>query len=126
MQRLRLYLMRVLKLIQNFKQTNRMSDFNFITDLDSLDGRAIFANRILKLIYEKNNGDLSKSIQEAKPYFYDLDEYVRNIYELIDAQIPLYAYYHLITLEADNWCFEDDEYKDAIERTKKACELYYK
>lgn len=103
-----------------------MSDFNFITDLDSLDGRAIFANRILKLIYEKNNGDLSKSIQEAKPYFYDLDEYVRNIYELIDAQIPLYAYYHLITLEADNWCFEDDEYKDAIERTKKACELYYK
>ncbi len=65
---------------------------SFETDLENLDERSVFANRICKLIFEKHNGDLDAAIVEAEPYFNDLEEFVRNIYELVENEIPLYAY----------------------------------
>jgi hypothetical protein len=102
-----------------------MEDFEFETNFDELDERSIFANRIFKLIYEKNNGDLDKSIEEAEPYFNDLEEFVRNIYELIYTQIPLYAYYKLLKYGKNNYGFSEVQYKDVLSVTREACRLYY-
>lgn len=102
-----------------------MNIFDFKIDFEKLDDRSIFANRICKLIYNKNKGDLQKSIEEAEPYFKGLDQFVRNIYELIEYEIPLYAYYELIKYGMDNYDFNKKEYDVAIKKTKKACILYY-
>lgn len=97
----------------------------FEEDLEYLDGRSIFANRILQLLYEKHNGDLDKACEEAEPFFEDLEEYIRNIYELVDSEIPLYAYYRLKKYGADANDFSDEEYLEILEDTKQACKIYY-
>lgn len=103
-----------------------MEYFDFETDFENLDERSVFANRICKLIFEKHNGDLDKAITEAEPYFNDLEEFVRNIYELVENEIPLYAYYRLLEYGADNWGFDENEYQEKIEKTRNACEFYYR
>lgn len=102
-----------------------MEYFDFETNLENLDERSVFANRICKLIFDKHSGDLDKSIIEAEPYFNDLEEFVRNIYELVENEIPLYAYYILLKYGADNWGFEENEYQEKIAKTRYACTLYY-
>ena len=102
-----------------------MEFFEFKTDFNNLDGRSIFANRICKLLFEKHNGDLVEAIKEAEPFFCDLEEYVRNIYELIENEIPLYAYYKIMEHGAGNWGFEEHEYQEKITKTIAACKLYY-
>jgi len=102
-----------------------MEYFDFETDLENLDERSVFANRICKLIFEKHNGNLDAAIVEAEPYFNDLEAFVRNIYELVENEIPLYAYYRLLKYGADNWGFDENEYKEKIAKTQDACRLYY-
>lgn len=102
-----------------------MSFFVFEQDLERLDARSVFANRICKLLYEKHDGDLDKAIEEAEPFFDELELFVRNIYELVDSEIPLYAYYQLLEYKADNWHFDENEYQEKIENTRLACKLYY-
>lgn len=97
----------------------------FIENQEELDYRSIFANRILKLIYEKHSGDLDKAIIEAESFFNDFQEIIDNIYELIDTEIPLYHYYQLLKYGFENWSITEEEYKTQIELTKKACKLYY-
>ncbi len=58
--------------------------------------RSTFANRVLKLIYEKCEGNLDKAIILAEPFFEDFDENLRNVYQFIDSEIPLWAYHHLL------------------------------
>jgi hypothetical protein len=102
-----------------------MEDFEFVADLSKLDERSIFANRVLKLIYQKNEGDINKSMEEADPFFDDFDNLVRNIYELIENEIPLYAYRNLLKYGRDNWGYTEIEFKDKITKTIDACEFYY-
>lgn len=98
----------------------------FKTDLESLDERSVFANRILKLIYDKHNGDIDSAIKEIKPILDGLEEFVRNIYELIDNEIPLYHYYELLENGADDFDLTEDEYQEWLQITRKACVYYYK
>lgn len=105
--------------------TLQKSSDKFKKDLNKLNGRSVFANRILKLIYDKHNGDLDKSIKEAELYFNDLEEYVKNIYELVDSEIPLYAYYRLLKYGSVGLGLEENEYQEIIEKTKDACIYYY-
>lgn len=98
----------------------------FETNFKRLDGRSTFANRVLKLIYQKHNGNIDAAIIEAEPFFVDFKEYVRNIYELISTQIPLYRYYELLRDGAENYGYSEAEYEEKIEDARKACELYYK
>ena len=97
----------------------------FIENQEKLDYRSIFANRILKLIYEKHSGDLDKAIIEAEPFFKDFEEIIRNIYELINSEIPLYHYYELLKYGFENFDITEEEYQKDLEITKKACKLYY-
>lgn len=100
--------------------------FEFKKDLNSLDEKSIFANRICKLVYQKHDGNLDYSIRELAPYFQDLKTFVRNIYELIGSEIPLFAYYQLIKFGANNWDFTELEYTEVLNRTIEACHYYYK
>ena len=102
-----------------------METFEFEPDLECLDDRSVFANRICKLIFQKHNGNLDKAIVEAEPIFNDLERFVRNIYELVETEIPLYAYFQLLKYGANNWRFDQNEYKQKIAKTQDACIVYY-
>lgn len=78
----------------------------FEADLDDLNDRAVFANRIFKLLWQKHGGDIDDAIAEAESFFDDLERYVRNIYEIKDTEIPLWSYAYLLENGADNWGYE--------------------
>ena len=91
------------------------------------DGRAGFANRICKLIYDKYEGDTDKIItsNEFIKLYNDLDEWVRNIYEVYDSKVPLISLYELKEHGADNYGYTDEEYTKSIDNCIEACKKYY-
>lgn len=104
-----------------------MGQYVFIPPSEIVEGgRSSFANRICKLIYEKHDGNIDAAILEAEPFFNDLEEHVRNIYELICNEIPLWAYWYLLKHGADNFGFTESEYQTAIHNSIHACIDYYK
>ncbi len=104
-----------------------MEPYEYSTPTPDLNHRSIFANAVLKLIYQKHDGDLDAAVEEAKPFFEHFENNIRNIYELIDDEIPLYSYYNLLEAdEPDDLDLTEDEYKQSIINAKAACELYYK
>lgn len=101
--------------------------YNFVNKEDAFDkDRAGFANRICELLYIQSGYDVDKAISNGEDIFSDLNEHVRNIYELIDKYIPLMAYYELKEYGKENFDMDDNEYEEAIINTKKACDVYYK
>jgi hypothetical protein len=100
-----------------------MRDFLEPTNLDY---RAIFANRVLKLIYEKHNGDLDKAVIEAAPFFEEMDEIIRNVYELIDSQIPLWNYNRVKNCAKEQLGYKtEEEREEELAKTIGACRVYY-
>lgn len=95
-------------------------DKNLISDT-----RSVFANDVCRLIMQKNNGNIAKSLDEIEPIYNGFDENVRNVYELINNQIPLFALYDLKRLGADNYGMTEEEYLEAMSRTSIACLSYY-
>ena len=63
------------------------------------DYRAKFANSVLKLLWNKHGNSCSAALLEdvaiQRVYF---DEYVRNIYEVINDEIPLFAWHDLVKI----------------------------
>lgn len=98
--------------------------WNFVA-IDELSDRAIFANKICKLIYQKHKGDINLALEEYKDLDGYLHEYVRNIYELIQDEIPLMAYHDLIEDGASNYDLSDEEYEEAKRRCIEAAKIYY-
>jgi hypothetical protein len=99
--------------------------FNFKTNLDELEYRSKFVNKICKLLYDKCNGDLNKAINCDSQIFNDIEENVRNIYQFVETEIPLFAYYRLMKYGADDYGLSQSEYEEAITNTINACLLYY-
>lgn len=85
-------------------------------------GRAGFANRVCKALFNNCGNNLDKALKDIEPIYEDFFENVRNIYE---AKIPLFALYELIKDGADNYGFTEEEYKVGKDNTKKACYEYY-
>ena len=99
--------------------------YNF-KDRERVDYRAQFANEILQLVYDKYNGKLTfKMMAEVGEFNGYLEGNVRNIYEVIDSEIPLLALYELHLHEPSNWGFTKEEHEAAIARTKKAVIEYH-
>lgn len=101
-----------------------MFEFENVNELD--DTRSIFANRVCKLLYQKHNGDLEKAMKEGEIFFEEFEILIRNIYELVENEIPLYALFRLRKYGADNFGFDDEEYLSAETNCIIACEKYYK
>lgn len=101
-----------------------MEYFDFIAP-DECDERALFANRICKILYDKHNGNPDEAIIDGKKIFEGMEKFVRNIYELVENEIPLYAYSRLLELGKDNYDLTQEEYESALDATIKACLYYY-
>jgi len=101
-----------------------MEPFTFI-DKSEIDERAAFANAVCQLLYDKHYGNLDVLATVVEPIYNNFQGCVRNIYELIGSQIPLFALYELKTYGAKNWDFTKKEYADALSRAEKACRDYY-
>lgn len=101
--------------------------FNFVHAKDiEHESREGFANIICKLVYDRYEGNLESAVEAAEPLLEGLDRYVRNIYELVNNRIPLYALYNLKKHGADNYGLTDFEYEQAISAAEAACHEYYK
>jgi len=86
---------------------------------EDISDKAEFANKVLDLIFQKHDGNLTRIIEdkhfiEIYNYF---QEYVRNIYEVIDTDIPLFYYYELKKHGVDNYWFGDISYDEVVENT---------
>lgn len=99
--------------------------FKFETNFENLDPRSKFANDICQLVIDKHHGDFEKSLVEIKPIYNHFENHVRNVYELINKEIPLFTLYELITHGKDNYGITEYEYQEAINITKQACNTYY-
>lgn len=102
-----------------------MEYFEFV-EVDKLEYRSKFANRIFKLLYEKHNGDLDKASTDGEPFYEGMEELIRNFYELVENEMPLYALWYLRKHGADNYDFTEEEYKQAEQNCIDACHKYYK
>ena len=91
------------------------------------DDRSIFANSVCKIIYEKNNGDLIKCVSELKPIYDSFFEHVRNVYELVGSEIPMFYLYELKTRPEDNWDFSELESNidNEIQKAIESCHEYF-
>lgn len=99
-----------------------MFEFNLNSEKDE---RSIFANNVCKLLVEKHKGNLTDAVKELKPIYDNFFDNVRNIYELVDNEIPLFALHELSIQGKGNWDFSEEEYQSAITRTQKACIDFY-
>lgn len=93
---------------------------------NNMDSRSEFANKVCALIYQKYNGDLEKCLKNIEPLYEDFFKHVRNIYQFVDSQIPLFFLYELKKHGPDNFDMNDQEHEKAIEITEKACSFFYK
>ena len=92
------------------------------------DDRSTFANAIFKLIYNKYNGDFNNVLllKESSEMLGYLDDFVRNIYEVIDSEIPMMAYLQVLKYGSHGFC-EWDEYStpEALNVIESYCYKYY-
>ncbi len=97
----------------------------------NMDSRAEFANDVLQLLYDKYDGDIENDnfLEELKSLYNQFEEYVRNIYETIIDDIPLFLYHDYLEARGqdDIYCerFEDMSLPDIIEAVKAECHEFY-
>ncbi len=102
-----------------------MGQFKFSNPYSELDSRSVFANNVCRLLVEKHGGIFDDAVDDLEETYNHFEEHVRNIYELISSEIPLFALYDLKRYGADNWSFTQTEYEEALTRANVACYEYY-
>ncbi len=102
-----------------------MEEFEFVDKAD-LNERSIFANLVCQLLVDKYDKNITKALKNVELIYNYFEIYVRNIYELIDTEIPLFSLYDLVRLGKDNWGFDDEEYKTNKQKALRACVNYYR
>lgn len=91
--------------------------------------KAIWVNQTCKLLYQKYNGDLNNKefLNELREYYEGAQEYVRNIYEVVNSEIPLFSWYELkVKYGFDEYMFDEDVTEQMWEEEIiKFCKKYY-
>lgn len=96
-----------------------------------MDSRAEFANVVLQLLYDKYEGDIENEnfLEELDTIYSHFEEFVRNIYETIMDDIPLFLYHDYLESRGpdDIYCerFEGMALQDIIEAVKVECHEFY-
>lgn len=92
------------------------------------DERAKFANKVCLLQVKHYCYDFYEAADNLEDIYQMFDENVRNIYELIDTQIPLFVLYELIHLDKDDWLLEVLKItkQEAIDQVILDCISFYK
>ena len=81
----------------------------------SYDERSNFANDVSLLILQSVHNDIEEALKLVPKFYKHFDINVRNVYELINNYIPLFALYELKKYGADNYGLSDEEYEVAIQ-----------
>lgn len=102
-----------------------MEYFEFEKKENVTDERAVFANKICKLIYDKNNESVDKSVDDISEFADHMENLIRNVYELELNQIPLVGLHRLRAYGADNFDFSPEEYQQAEANCIRAIVNYY-
>lgn len=105
-----------------------MSDFKEHFEYYNCDDRAVFANSIFKLIYQKYKGNFTNPLMldECSKMDGYLDEHVRNIYEVVDSEIPMIAYIQVLTDGANGYGeWQSYTQSEALNIIKSYCDKYY-
>ncbi len=72
------------------------------------DSRVEFANYACGLLIEKHNGDFDKAVGDVEELYGHFRENVRNVYQFIQCNIPLFSLYEYNKdREAYEWFLED-------------------
>jgi hypothetical protein len=98
------------------------------------DERAVFANQVLKLLWYRYTRITDNPLAnphfliELKSIYRAFDEHVRNIYEIIDDQIPLFAYYQVLKdgHNGYNMWEEFESKEDALAVIESCCVSIYR
>lgn len=102
------------------------TDKKFVYNINgNLDRRSVFANKICSLLVSKHNGNIDAALEDFKPLNAEIHNYIRNVYELVDCEIPLMGLFDLLCYPPDNWDFTIEEHQSAIERAYEACSKMY-
>ncbi len=80
------------------------------------DKRSEFANDVCKLLLDKY--DYPEVLKHVEPIYNHFMLNVRNIYELIPKEIPLFYLYELIIHGKENFDLTEGEYLEQIEKMK--------
>ena len=99
--------------------------YEFLPRQSIIDDRAKFANAICDLIAKNSPYSIYGSMEQIKTIYEYFEKHVRNIYELIDSQIPLFAYYNLRQVDEDNYGWTKEQYLQNLEISKKAASNYH-
>jgi hypothetical protein len=102
-----------------------MEPYEYNFNFEEHDDRAKFANRVCKLLIQASDKDYEKAVKQLDDIYEFFQEHVRNVYELIWHEIPLFGLYELYKYEPSNWGFTQEEYESAKLRSRKACEVFY-
>lgn len=95
-------------------------------DKSEISYRSKFANDVCQLIIDKNNKSLIDSLKEIGDIYDHFEIHVKNIYELIDSEIPLFCLYDLIRHGRHNWHITEEEYAENKLTALRACSKYYR
>lgn len=85
-----------------------------------MDNRSNFANHVLQILYDRYDGDIKDNdfLEELNELYAYFDEYVRNIYECFEDEIPLFLYRDYLKARGPNdiYCerFEDMSIPDIL------------
>ena len=92
------------------------------------DERVEFANYACKILVEKHNGDIEKAVKEVKCLYDHFENNVRNVYQFIRENIPLFSLWEYDNIQDDYIDYlEDREYdlKTARGVIIAACKEFY-
>lgn len=92
------------------------------------DERSEFANAIFKNLYKIYKGDFNNVIfiNESAKMSNHLEEYVRNIYEVIDDEIPMMAYINVLKSGSKGYNeWEQYEQQEALKVIENYCHQFY-
>ena len=96
-----------------------------------MDLRAEFANHVLHLLYDKYDGNIKDKdfLDELHDLYHYFDEFVRNIYEIFEEDIPLFLYHDYLRARKvdDIYCerFEDMTKEEVIIALEKEIHEFY-
>lgn len=97
---------------------DKISDFNYRSD---------FANFCCKLLWDKYNGDIDSVLKspELPQLYLHFDEHVRNVYELIGDEIPLFGIYDFDRHGRENFGYNEEEFEEIRQSYVEGCEILF-
>ena len=98
---------------------------DFIDRKEISDDRAKFANSVCDLIIDNAGGNITEAVKTAKAFREFFEEHVRNVYELVDDQIPLFAILEMEKNGADNYGWTELEYQKNLVDAYAAAGKYH-